>query len=421
MFNIKKLTNALSSMLLAATATFSTATSRAAAGDVRQEAGPLFNPVLRREIEAFAVKLSLDPEQRNSALALYKGYRDATQYLIEQTDKDMERASSKKEAQQHLGGDPKLVLGFLDSAEKLDESFFDDFKATLRAEQAAKFDSIIRAHRRAVGTRFAAMAGEGMDLIVMADRLKLRTADNTLSDALTEYENAIDPLMREKSDLFKKLFQTMANVLNSGNMPDEKVMQSMVSDMLKHSARVRDLNRSHARTISSLLSDSDRAAWDKEVLTESYPRIYKQSAFKASLAAALKDASLSAEQKAAVATIAERFELDATAINTRWAAAIDEKQAALMNKDFTAIMRFGESLKDDDALIVARKHRIECDRDAVAKLSAVLDESQRAKLPGESAFLKTSAEEDIFPMNENNASTFAEFDSDKDELAVEGR
>ncbi len=418
MLNIEIMMESLVVVALIAVPTLFAATSQSGPGNILKGAGPSFNPVMRREIDTFAVKLGLDEEHRNSALKLYKGYWEATRHLIDQTNQDIDRAKSNNEPQHWTGTDPKRVLAFLDSADKLDESFFGDLRATLRPEQAAKFESILRCHRRIVGTRCVVMAGEGMDLVAMADRLKIRTSDGALSEALLEYENAMDPLMRSKSELGRGYIRIMANASSVDGIPDEQIMKANATDLFTQLVRVRDTNRSHARMIGSLLNDSDRAAWEKEVLAESFPRIYKQSAFRTSLAAAMKDASLNAEQKAEIATIAEHYELDVAQINSRWAAAIDEKQDALVGKGNAPLIRYSEVLKDDDALVVARMRRIKCDRDAIAKLNVALDESQRAKLPGESEFMTSDVVEDFYPVTENNDSTFAELYSAADELAA---
>jgi len=393
--------------------------SPAPAQEMARSAGPLFQPVLRRQVEHYAAILNMDAEQKSSALMLYKGYREAFRQIETAGDKKLHADAEKKadpDGNQPRTAEFDAVNDFLAETKKLEASFFDDLKATLRPDQAEKFIRVERARHRDTGMRFSLAAGEGIDLAAIAETLKIERK-GAIGEALDEYEAQTDRHMLSKADLFTGLYNTFGKSMMESKQRDMEEIQKVIKTVADHSIKVRDSNRRHARAIGSLLSDEQRPLWDREVRERSYPRVYAGSHVSKVFTHAEKVADLTDDQRTSLASLKDSYTRDADPINTRWAAAIDEKQSKFAEKGIAMIMELA-GLDEKDSLVQNHKARRELDKQTLERITAILTEGQRDTLPpnpragegGDEAIMR-----DIMPIEDFEIDGYKEFnDEDKE-------
>ncbi len=392
----------------------------APARDITDDAGPLFNPLTRRAVERYIKLMEGDKDQRDSILSLYKGYRDSVQQSISEATKKSEDFKKQQETagaeSRHLS-DFKVIEAFVADAEKLETSFLDDFKSLLRPEQAAKFDSVLRSHRRETGIRFSVMAGEGMDLCRIATTAGVDRSNPAIAEAFAEYEVATDRLMLEKRETFQKLFRTVAKSESAGDMPDMEMMNTVMKDIMSQSSRIRDSNRKHARTIGSLLTESQLATWDQEIRKISYPRVYGRSIIAEAVEKSLKSEATSEESRVELRSILENYERDAQPINIRWATMIDEKQASIADKGMAAVMMLGADPDANDSLMKARTARIELDARTLERVKATIGKTAAEALKLETAAIDDNITDDVMSFDEG-ATSYSDFQKEDDDEAA---
>lgn len=356
----------------------------ARAQDVVNQAGPFAMPVSNRSVERFAAVLKLDAEQKATARTLYQGYRAQFKSAAEAGNAQVKALTDKLQegGNQDFGSFAKdqvrITKVFVEKAGKLEKEFFEDLKAILTAEQSAIFERAERARRREVGLKFSFIAGEGVDVFQILHDLKIdRDANPELKQELDHYELEVDRAMVAKDKMFRGVFDLMEKL--EGPESDPALMEKTLKEFFDSGTSAREMHRSFIRKLTPLLPQDKQEAFDAAVKKASFPRVYFESAGAKAIKAVQELADLSGDQKTEVAAIAESFRRDADAANTRWAAAIEDKQSKMAGK-FMEFMG-GDEEKPDDPLRQAREARKAVDERTIAKLGQVLKAEQREKLP----------------------------------------
>jgi len=353
-------------------------------------------PVTKRNVEDYAKRLSMTPDQREGALALLDGYKAGVKAVREEMQKAMrelmEKVSDSGDWSQ-MKDAGKVMQPLAEKLEKLDSGLMLDIKALLTEEQAAKFPAIERMRRRDKDLKFAMVAGVRVDLVAALESLKIDPAsDPRLAEAVEAYEVDLDRALVSREQA-QKTFQEDATKNTEKMMQgDMSAMGEMFKKWQEIERPVRDLNKRHARLISGLLPEGKRAAFDDEFKRRAFPRVYRESAAEKAMAAAEKFEDLTAEQKKSIADLRSQYEHDAAPINARWAAAIEERD----DKGFNPMaMMMGGGGDKDNPVVQERKARRDLDKAARTKLEGVLTESQKGKLPEDHANMQQDMMENM--------------------------
>jgi hypothetical protein len=142
---------------------------------------------------------------------------------------------------------------------------------------------------------------------------------------------------------------------------------------------VRDVNRKHARLMTALLSEDTVPKIEFEIRKRSYPRVYGKSYVLKVLTTALGFTDLDQSQKDQLAAIKSAYERDVAPLNDKWSAAIEEEESK--NNDPFAAM-YGWMGRDNDSPVgKARKARRDLDTKTQERITALLKDDQKTRLP----------------------------------------
>lgn len=343
------------------------------------EAGPFAQPVLRRGVERYARILGLDPDQRTQALELHQGYKAAYRALVKDAHAAIEKAAEAARTAEVASDRARFreAKRFIDAADRLEAAFFDDLSALLRPEQAAGMERVRRTRARETAARFAFVAGEGLDLVALADELKLeRTSD--LAEALDHYEADAERAGKAKHDEFVQLFASIVERGEPGDDPE--FMEAALKGILECGLRLRNVNRDHARRVAALLPDDRRDEWTRAVRRASHPRLYAPARLDQLTEWSLTLGDLTPEQRTEIAAIRDAHAAEAEAANAALADAINAAQDAMPGRVMETMM--GE-LPDDHPVREAARARQRVEDSHAQRLLRALTPAQREAAPAD--------------------------------------
>lgn len=341
--------------------------------------GPFGIPVGTAAVEKYSTLLGLDKDQGQLVRTLYQGYRGAYREAVVGSDKEIAAVDGVEDRQDKINKAMESLQKFADKTRGLEDQFFEDVKAILTPEQAARMDRVLMLRRRDVQMRFAFVAGEGVDLLNVLDQLKVQRSAE-LAVLCGEYETELDRLMVEKMRVMK-VSLGKANKITVNGMPNFTLVGEIIGDLYAIGGRVRDANRQYARQMTPLVPEASQAGFSMEIKKRSFPRVYQPTLAQKCLAMAKGMDDLTPDQAVEVKNLADGLERDLEPINQRYAAAIESTQERFP-KDFMIIMqsRFNPDDKEDP-LAKARADRQELDQKTLARLRGLLKPDQASKLP----------------------------------------
>ena len=328
--------------------------------------------------------LSLTQDQRAAAESLFDAYITECRAVSKQSREairfdhnDMRQEDIQKQVE-------AMVKQAGERAAKLDvlrQQFYADVKSLLTPEQIGRFDAVERFDRRRELLPRGVLAGENIELTRLAsDALDGRKPSSDLAQALATYESELDAALRAREQAREA---QDARADRAGAPDDLQGVQALMDAHRKLGIPVRDLNQRNARIIAPLMPGDVRERFERAVRERTYPRIFKPSPAERALNAAGGFADLTAEQKTKIDEIRSRYGSQASALNTKWAAAVDSAE-----KDGGGGMNFGNfiTLGGDDAgntpaHVELGRQRSALDRSSMDELKSVLNDDQRARLP----------------------------------------
>jgi hypothetical protein len=333
-----------------------------------QEAGPYGLPLTQSTLLRYCDRLGFDADQRSAARALHEAYRAAFNETAKQAKEKSDGLSGPEEA--------ALVDSYITEIRGLERQLLADVQSLCTSAQAAHFASIERARRRDLGSYLAFGAGDGIDLVSLLESHRIARPGG-MEEILARWEEDIDRVEVERDRLVRGAIRDMV-----GGAHDEQHLtrvQSFVTDLMKLSFRNRDITRRTVREMEAHLDPAQITVLQREIRERSFPRIWGKSDVEKAMDHALGLSDLTAEQSQKLDELKDRYLREAGPINTRWAAAAENKQAQMAD-NFMAIMMEDEE-GSQDAFYTARAERRALDQKTDEQLRASLTEEQRERLP----------------------------------------
>lgn len=337
--------------------------------------GPGAGRALSREmVERMGKALAFDGLQLEVALELFQDVLDKRQALSDGLRRDIEAARELAE-----GGDPtrmfsriKEVTGsYQVASDALEQTYLEDLRAMLSAEQEAAWPKAERLHRRGkhLGSLTRSQARVDLDDLVQAEFASAYTRTD-VSEVLDRWAGQVDGLLVERARKAEDMgLGGLGGIAFLGNGDDPYEPLRAID------GRIVSVSEQAVRTLEGVLEDD---AIGRVWIRRAFARVYRQTDGERRLEAALGLGDLTTDQKERLQATAEQHERGVSAARDRWVAAEKEREAQDTLPPGMVVMIEGQEPTPSD---LARKSVDEFDRRVEEKLAAILSESQLALLP----------------------------------------
>ena len=335
--------------------------------------------------------LGFDAAQRETAMLVHQDYLDrfkaANDVLMDAMRKLQEDAGRTRDWEAMMKPMGQIALGFMNTMERLEKSFFDDLRAlAIGPEQEAAFARVERARRREQAIAMESMSmvsGATLDLHDIARTIEV-SGNASVAEALLAYEAEIDPINRRMIDRAMEFSRSQMRQMQEGFNWDEASMtrmQEAMKEMRDLGTQGKAVNARFARQVMQILPADAQGKWDREVKQRTWPTVYRPSKAERQIESALKLEDLTAAQREGLNAVAESYRRESTPINERWAKTIDDQQS----KDEQSWWGWGADTSGTDAIA---KEREALDDRFVERVRALLTPDQIARMPkaGDSGF-----------------------------------
>jgi|GEM_PF-4795252 len=345
-----------------------------------EAAGPLGIPVAWRTVSQACNRIGFDSAQLATSRTLYEAYRAGVKASMAK-----ERSALKALDKLSEGDNPdwetyskeqdKVSQQFVKELEAHEKNLMTDLRAVCSPAQEPAFIKVEQARRREQARVFTIAPGEAIDLGALLDGLKIaRTPE--VDGTLAQWEDSLDKILIERDRMIRAEMAKDAEAKEGGE-PDEDIDKEAFRQFRTLAQRVSDLNRRTAGELAAMLPAEQGEKFTREFRVRSFPRIFGESRVSRAVKTAQARADITPGQKLKLAEVMSTYAADAGPINTRWAAAADEKFRT-MGDDFIAVMEFGgKSDESKEPFYVIRKERRALDEKYLAKVNEVLNDDQQ--------------------------------------------
>jgi hypothetical protein len=345
-----------------------------------------------RSIDDYAKILGLSEEQKEGAKALFDGYRETAKAAASELEAAMERAQEDIADGNMEGFGKTMMAANREAMKKTDDAekqFYDEMKLLLDDKQLEKWPAIERHRRREIFMRFGFVSGAAVDVADIAARSGADMNTEEMKTLVESYQNDVDRHLIEA----KRFGDEMRKQMEDENA-DMRQMQALgmqaLEDMGKPYRSLRDVNLDYRNRIAQLMTEEQRAKFEKMVNQRAFGRIYKEPHAIKQLEAALKLEGVKPEQKDQLTALKTQWQSESNKLNKDWVdatiAAEDEKGGAIQ----VMIAGFGGGMGgmggggDDEkmkALNSARDARRDLEKKMADRLKEILAKDQISQLP----------------------------------------
>lgn len=353
--------------------------------------------ISRESVGTYSDILGFDELQRETAEMLHRDYIDKFKRASDTIEDAMrslqEDASKTGDWQKMMKPMGKIMLGFIDRLEDLEETFFNDLEMlAIEPAQQEAFVRVERARRREeveMASQMSVVSGGTLDLHEIAREVEI-SGNEAAREALLAYEAEIDPIYARLIDRSTEFSRGWLERMRDMDEDSENMgfdaeamtqMQEAMADLRELGTQGKAVNARYARQIMQILPAENQARWDREVKRRSWPTVYRQSRAERQIEAAGKLDDLSASQSESLDAIRSSYQREAAPVNERWAKAIDSQQA----EGEQGWWGFGGENSEADEAEEARK---EIDERFIERVRSILTSDQIERMPevGDSGF-----------------------------------
>ncbi|MBC7772530.1 MAG: hypothetical protein H7210_08565 [Pyrinomonadaceae bacterium] len=354
--------------------------ARAQMGAIRAMGGMATPSVNARQLKQYGEILGLSPEQKKAAEELLASYE--AEFLASVTRlTELQKSMQDEFAQtgdlsviQDVMGD--AMKKFRKKIDKVDRGLIDDLKSLLTDSQRELWPLVERVHRRKTTINWGSLSGESVDLVDIAQGLRLDAAQMAnLKEVLDQYASDLD---RELVGRNKIVEEQVATWLEGMMNPDMEKIQSQAKELRDASVRILEINKRFARQIEGQLPLEAQIEFKDRVKQSSFPSIYRKSYALRTIEAADKLEGLDPAAKEGVKNLKEQYLREVVSANDGWAAAISEHELSQDGMQAMA-MQFGRQMPED--IKKAKEVRDALDEKTVEAVKALLTDEQKASLP----------------------------------------
>jgi hypothetical protein len=266
------------------------------------------------------------------------------------------------------------------------ERFFDDVRVVLTNEQQQRWERFERRYRRErmEGIDAGIFLGGDIDLVEIVREMELGDLPNeqraALEAGLERYAVELDRIVQRRFAMVEDFATRRLELMEEhGGNPMSPEAQALYGSVVDEGREVifesRELQKRHADRIERTLPAEHRARFREAFDRQYAERVYAPSATGRAFTTALAMEDLTAEQRAAIEPMRERYERELASANRGWVEAIEAAEAEM------TIQHLWGLKGQPEELTAARDARRKLDAKTLAKLRELLTDEQASVLP----------------------------------------
>ena len=288
------------------------------------------------DVESIVEALGLDEDQALIARSLYDGYREAFAAAAKaKRDRSAEitrQIMTTMESDENWMSEPEGMMALQQESMDIERTWrvrrnalgadlLASVKAVLSPEQLAGWRVWERDRRRRetlhAGAQFS---GEAVDLVALVGELGLdEEAQALVAPALDAYAEELDGLLVARDAAIEKIRTFDFFALADDSNGEAEVME-LFGNMAERRREIRDVNRKHARALTSHLPYEAGQTFMAEFDARSYPNIYTETPAEGYFRRLLELESLTDDQRTFLVALESDYLVRVAEINGRTAA-----------------------------------------------------------------------------------------------------
>ena len=348
---------------------------------------------MRERYQGFGENMQKDIEQIEKDSGTEMSPEARAQYFRDQMDKMSQQIAAERETSGEAAQTRKIVGDMNLLSEKwrkerggLDRQIMEEIKSSLKADQAAKWESFERFMRREKLLSRGRLSGENVNLFAVLDEAGLSKEQITsTASILDEYELRLDEALKKRSDF---LGQNEGKVMTAIQNSDSKSLEELASKGVDLRNAVRNVNEQYRTAIAGVLPPEEAKRFTQAALASGFARVYRptraERAFEKGLSLeGLSPETLTAISEMQIAMMAELVGMNEKIAQTiRKAEPVQLKEEAVRSAGLLnggASRMFGRN--DPDVADEMLSKRGDMTDKYVERLKALLTAEQIALLP----------------------------------------
>jgi hypothetical protein len=348
---------------------------------------------MRERYQSFGENMQKDIEQIEKDSGTEMSPEARSQYFRDQMDKMSQQIAAERETSGEAAQTRNIVGEMNLLSEKwrkerggLDRQIMEDIKSSLKADQAAKWESFERFMRREKLLGRGRLSGENVNLFAVLDEAGLSKEQITsAAGILDEYELRLDEALKKRSDF---LGQNEGKVMTAIQNSDAKSLEELASKGVDLRNAVRNVNEQYRTTIAGVLPPEEAKRFTQAALASGFARVYRPTRAERAFEKALSLADLSPDTLAAISEMQIAMMTELVGMNEKIAQTIRKAEPVRLKEEAVrsagllnggASRMFGRN--DPDIADEMLSKRGDMTDKYVERLKALLTAEQIALLP----------------------------------------
>ena len=348
---------------------------------------------MRERYQSFGENMQKDIEQIEKDSGTEMSPEARSQYFRDQMEKMSLQIAAERETSGEAAQTRKIVGDMTLLAEKwrkergvLDRQVMEDIKSSLKADQAAKWESFERFMRREKLLGRGRLSGENVNLFAVLDEAGLSKEQIAATvGILDEYELRLDAALKMRSDF---LAQNEGKVMTAIQNSDAKSLEDLASKGVDLRNAVRNVNEQYRTAIAGVLPPEEAKRFTQAALASGFARVYRPTRAERAFNKALELEGLAPETLTAISEMQIAMMAELIGMNEKIAQTIRKAEPVQLKEEAVrsagllnggASRMFGRN--DPDVADELLSKRGDMTDKYVERLKALLTAEQIALLP----------------------------------------
>jgi hypothetical protein len=304
----------------------------------------LFEPdITDAELEEISALLRLSEDQADAVLGLFAMYQEEFALAAEgmRAELDQAREDMREQMREQMRdgdgrdrgvrGNPSMMMEMAERLrtweshkQNMEKAFLDEVKLLLDEGQLDRWPSLERSRRRDHLLPQGRLSGEQLDLIAMVREMRLsQEVTAELIGTLGAYERELDAALVRRDEVAAETEMRAMELLMQEEIEQALALYAEATEVRR---AVQEVNRRHTQAIRSRLPDDLAATFERKVMEQSHPRVFRPSPIDRSIERIRASETLDEATISAIDDAMAVFQRDRDALRLRLVEVMEEEE-----------------------------------------------------------------------------------------------